>query len=82
MSAPKPPPGPAAATDNDVPALLLRLKCQTPLHVLRILFLGNVASLRLDVRATARVAQAWDGEMGESARAGEYAQFHDRSLVA
>ena len=82
MSNPKPPSSTAAATDNDVQALLLRLKCQTPQHVLRMLFLGNVASPRLDVRATARVAQAWDGEMDESARAGEYAHFHDRPLVA
>jgi hypothetical protein len=82
MSTPKPHSGPAAATENAVQALLLRLKCQSPPHVLRILFLGNVASLWLDVRATARVAQAWYGEMGESAQAGEYAQFHDRPLVA
>ena len=81
MSTPNPPPAPSLPP-TDVQALLLRLKCQTPKHVLRTLFLGNVASPRLDVRAAARVVQAWDGEMGESARAGKYTHFHDRPLVA
>lgn len=71
MSSSKPPSGPSAATDKDVQALLVRLRCPTPLHVLRTLFLGNIASPRLDVSAMAPVAQAWGGEMPEFASAAE-----------
>ena len=71
MSTSKPPSGPNAATDKDVQALLLRLGCQTPLHVLRALFLGNIASPRLDVSPMAPVAQAWGGEMPEFASTAE-----------
>ena len=67
MSHSKPPSGPNPATDNDVQALLLRLRCPTPLHVLRTLFLGHIASPRLDVSPMAPVAQAWGGEMPEFA---------------
>ena len=69
MSTSKPPSGPTAATDKDVQALLVRLRCPTPLHVLRTLFLGNIASPRLDVSPMAPVAQAWGGEMPEFASA-------------
>ena len=71
MSTSKPPPGQNAATDKDVQALLVRLRCPTPLHVLRTLFLGNIASPRLDVSPMAPVAQAWGGEMPEFASAAE-----------
>ncbi len=71
MSTSKPPPGRNAATDKDVQALLVRLRCPTPLHVLRTLFLGNIASPRLDVSPMAPVAQAWGGEMPEFASASE-----------
>ena len=71
MSTSKPPPGQNAATDKDVQALLVRLRCPTPLHVLRTLFLGNIASPRLDVSPMAPVAQAWGGEMPEFASASE-----------
>ena len=71
MSTSKPPSGPAAATDKDVQALLLRLQCPTPLHVLRTLFLGSLASPRLDVSPMAPVAQAWGGEMPEFASTAE-----------
>ena len=67
MSTSKPPSGPNTATDKDVQALLVRLNCPTPLHLLRTLFLGNIASPRLDVSAMAAVAQAWGGEMPEFA---------------
>ena len=67
MSTSKPPSGPNAATDKDVQALLLRLRCATPLHVLRTLFLGNIASPRLNVSPMTPVAQAWGGEMPEFA---------------
>ena len=65
MSTSKPPSDPNAATDKDVQALLRRLCCPTPLHVLRTLFLGNIASPRPDVSPMAPVAQAWGGEMPE-----------------
>ena len=71
MSSSKPPSGPNAATDKDVQALLLRLGCPTPLHVLRTLFLGSIASPRLDVSPMAPVAQAWGGEMPEFASTAE-----------
>jgi hypothetical protein len=67
MSSSKPPSSPNASTDKDVQALLLRLGCPSPLHVLRTLFLGNIASPRLDVSPMAPVAQAWGGEMPEFA---------------
>ena len=51
--------------------MLLRLGCPTPLHVLRTLFLGNIASPRLDVSPMAPVAQAWGGEMPEFASTAE-----------
>jgi hypothetical protein len=49
----------------------LRLGCPSPLHVLRTLFLGNIASPRLDVSPMAPVAQAWGGEMPEFASTAE-----------
>ncbi len=67
MSSSKPRPSPKSATDKDVQALLLRLDCPTPLHVVRTLFLGNIASPRLDVSPMAPIAQAWGGEMPEFA---------------
>jgi hypothetical protein len=36
-------------TDQQVQALLTRYACPTPLHVLRMRFLGAIASPRLDV---------------------------------
>ena len=69
MSNSKPPSGTNAAADKDVQALLLRLRCPTPLHVLRTLFLGNIASPRLDISPMAPVAQAWGGELPEFASA-------------
>lgn len=69
MSTSNPPSGPTTVTDKDVQALLLRLRCPTPLHVLRTLFLGSIASPRLDVSPMAPVAQAWGGELPEFASA-------------
>ena len=71
MTTSKPPSGPTASTDKDVQALLQRLQCPTPLHVLRTLFLGNIASPRLDVSPMAPVAQAWGGELPEFASTAE-----------
>ena len=61
MSRSKPFADPNAA-DRLVQALLLRHHCPTPLHLLRTLFLGHIASPRLDVSPMAAVAQAWGGE--------------------
>lgn len=56
-----------AATDKDVQDVLMRHGCPTPLHVLRTLLLGNIASPRLDVSPMAPLAQAWGGELPEFA---------------
>ena len=42
-----------------------------PLHALRTLLLGNIASPRMDVSPMAPLAQAWGGEMPEFASAAE-----------
>lgn len=57
------------ATDKDVQDVLMRHGCPTPLHVLRTLLLGNIASPRLDVSPMAPLAQAWGGELPEFASA-------------
>ena len=45
MTSQKPPSVPSAS-DKDVQVLLLRHRCPTPLHALRTLLLGNIASRR------------------------------------
>lgn len=65
MSTSKPSPSPKPATDKEVQELLVRLRCPTPQHALRTLFLGHIASPRLEVSPMAPVAQAWGGEMPE-----------------
>ncbi len=67
MSPAKPRSGSTTASDKDVQALLLRLHCPTPLHVLRTLLLGSIASPRPDVSPMAVLAQAWGGELPEIA---------------
>jgi hypothetical protein len=67
---PKSPSGPGAS-DKDVLALLARHRCPTPLHALRTLLLGNIASPRLDASPMAPLAQAWGGELPEFASADE-----------
>jgi hypothetical protein len=59
------------ASDKEVQALLLRYRCPTPLHTVRTLFLGHIASPRLDVSPMAPVAQVWDGELPEFASSDE-----------
>ena len=71
MSYSKLPPGPGATTDKDVQALLVRHGCPTPLHVLRTILLGYIASPRLDVSPMEALAQAWGGELPEFASAEE-----------
>ena len=70
MSTPKSPSG-ANASDKDLQALLLRLRCPTPLHALRTLVLGHITSPRLEVSPMAPLAQAWGGELPEFASADE-----------
>jgi hypothetical protein len=70
MSSRRSPAGPSAS-DKDVEALLLRLRCPTPLHALRTLILGHIASPGLEVSPMAPLAQAWGGELPEFASADE-----------
>lgn len=71
MSSTKSPPGRGAPTDKEVQALLERHRCPTPLHALRTLLLGHIASPRMDVSPMATLAQAWGGELPEFASAEE-----------
>jgi hypothetical protein len=50
---------------------LLRLRCPKPLHALRTLILGHIASPGLEVSPMAPLAQAWGGELPEFASADE-----------
>ena len=52
-------------------AILVRHRCPTPLHVLRTILLGHIASPRLDVSPMASVAQAWGGDLPEFSSAEE-----------
>jgi hypothetical protein len=63
MTTHKPRAGTAAPTDKDVQALLERHHCPTPLHALRTLLLGNIASPRLEISPFAPLVQAWGGEL-------------------
>jgi hypothetical protein len=71
MASPKTPRGFAAPTDKQVQELLARHRCPTPLHELRTLLLGNIASPRLDVSPMAPLAQAWGGALPEFASSAE-----------
>jgi hypothetical protein len=57
------PTGSGSATDKDVRSLLLRHQCPTPFHVVRSLFMGSIASPRLDIAPLGALAQIWGGEM-------------------
>jgi hypothetical protein len=52
-----------SATDKDVRSLLMRHKCPTPFHVVRALFMGNIATPRLAVSPLSTLERIWDGEM-------------------
>jgi len=67
MISPKSPPSPGSPSDKEVQALLLRHACPTPLHMLRTLLLGCIASPRLEVSPMAALAQAWGGQLPEFA---------------
>jgi hypothetical protein len=71
MTSDKPSRGFGAPTDQHVQALLERHRCPTPLHELRTLLLGNIASPRIDVSPLAPLAQAWGGALPEFAAAEE-----------
>jgi hypothetical protein len=58
---------PDSPTDKDVQEVLARLGCPMPLHELRTLLLGNIASPRLDMSPMTTLAQAWGGELPEFA---------------
>jgi hypothetical protein len=68
-------------TDQHVQALLTRHACPTPLHVLRMRFLGAIASPRFDISPIRVVEQAWGGELPEFASQGE-AEELIQALVA
>jgi hypothetical protein len=71
MSSPKSPPGRGTPTDKEVQALLARHHCPTPLHALRTLLLGAIASPRMELSPMTPLAQAWGGELPEFASAEE-----------
>jgi hypothetical protein len=66
MNPSKPSSGPGG-TDKEAQALLLRHACPTPLHAVRTLLLGHIASPRLNVSPMTPVAQAFGGELPEFA---------------
>jgi hypothetical protein len=67
MNSDKPTCGSSAPTDKQVQELLARHRCPTPLHELRTLLLGNIASPRMDVSPMTPLAQAWSGALPEFA---------------
>lgn len=71
MSSPKSPPGRGTPADKEVQALLARHHCPTPLHALRTLLLGAIASPKMEVSPMTPLAQAWGGELPEFASAAE-----------
>ena len=57
----------ARVTDQQIQALLTRFGCPTPMHVLRMRFLGAIASPRMEVSPIQLVTKAWGGELPEFA---------------
>jgi len=64
-------PSSAHVTDQQIQALLSRHKCPVPMHVLRMKFLGAIASPRIEVHPMQIVIQAWGGELPEFASQAE-----------
>jgi hypothetical protein len=65
-----PPPSPPSSvrvTDPQIQALLIRFRCPTPMHVLRMWFLGAIASPNREVSPIQWVTKAWGGELPEFA---------------
>lgn len=75
MPPPKTPSAPSAPTDSEVQALLQRHRCPTPLHALRTLFLGTIASPLPRVSPIAALSQAWGGDLPEFASSEEVEQL-------
>jgi len=65
----------ARVTDQQIQALLTRFGCPTPMHVLRMRFLGAIASPRMEVSPMQLVTQAWGGELPEFASEDETEEF-------
>ena len=64
---PPSPPSSARVTDPQIQALLIRFRCPTPMHVLRMRFLGAIASPKVEVSPIQLVTKAWGGELPEFA---------------
>jgi hypothetical protein len=77
MNSPKSPARPGTTTDKDVQDILTRHRCPTPLHELRTLILGHIASPRLDVSPMAPLVQAWGGELPEFGSSDELQEVLD-----
>jgi hypothetical protein len=60
-------PSSTRVTDQQIQALLTRFQCPTPMHVVRTMFLGAIASPRLEVSPIQSLTQAWGGELPEFA---------------
>jgi hypothetical protein len=75
MSPSKPSSDPIAATEQALKILLAQHRCPTPWHVLRTLFLGHIASPRLNVSPMAAVADAWGGELPEFGSSAEFEEL-------
>jgi len=54
-------------SDHQIQALLTRYQCPTPMHVLRMRFLGAMASPRMQVSPLQLITQAWGGKLPEFA---------------
>ena len=54
-------------SDQQIQALLTRYQCPTPMHVLRMRFLGAMASPRMQVSPLQLITQAWGGKLPEFA---------------
>ncbi len=67
-------------SDAALRALLDRLHCPTPLHVLRMRMLGQMASPEIQVAPMALLADAWGGELPEFGSSAELEQFSDLFL--
>ena len=52
-------------SDDEVIDLLMRYMCPTPFHVVRTLFLGNIASPVMNASPMETIKQLWDGELPE-----------------
>ena len=57
----------AHVSDQQIQAMLTRYQCPTPLHVLRMRFLGAMAIPRMEVSPLQLVTQAWGGKLPEFA---------------